>query len=91
MLFRLLSLYAGGIIFERRNAHWIRSIGYTFMVVGSGIYSVLIATLLLPLTTVKHLQYHANIDLLIGGGILLLLSWVMDEGSQLRHEQELTV
>lgn len=90
-LFRLLGLYAAGTIFSSRNAAWIRWIGVLLLISGSGALSLVISLLMSWSSPTPTLQFVQDVDTLVSGAFLVLLSWVMEEGRRLQVDQEPTI
>jgi bacteriorhodopsin len=97
-LIKLFALYAQGKIFDAENVHQIRQVGYTILI--SPILWLL--TLFIPLfiaTDGVTVATSPNLGLNIGGvfnevilgTIILVVSWIMDVGRELREEQDLVV
>ena len=96
-LSRLFQHYARGEIFTRESVREIRGLGYLALANAIVQVVVLVATLVLigtqqvslPDNTQLHLQMPFGA--LITAALILLVSWVMDVGTELREESELTV
>lgn len=97
-LIRLFALYAQGQIFTSEHVKCFRRLGYVLLFgVGAGvIYNSLLTVLFSFAASLQHLRlslglHSGDITVLIVGGIVLLISWVMDEGRKLENEQALFV
>lgn len=96
-LSRLFRHYARGEIFTRESVREIRGLGYLALANALVQVVVLVATVVLigteqvslPDNTQLHLQMPFGA--LITAALILLVSWVMDVGTELREESELTV
>lgn len=82
---RLLGLYARGILFSEANAACLRWIGYVLAFLGSGLFPVLLRLL--------GVEVHVmlRVELMLAGGLLILIAWVTQEAEAMREERELTV
>lgn len=97
-LTKLFNLYSENIIFSYQNVHYIRKLGYTLL------WQVVASLLAQPLLSVV-LTFNAppgqhmislgignqEISTLLIGGIVILISWIMEEGRKLEEEKSLTV
>jgi DUF2975 family protein len=94
-LSRLFRNYARGEIFTRDSVWQIRRIGWTVFVFGALQVVLLVASLVLIGTDQIARPEHRPISLpfaaFISGGLIILVSWVMELGTELREEHELTV
>jgi len=97
-LVRLFSLFSTGEIFTGNTVKYIRRTGWTML---AGVALMPIHEALLTLVLTMHnppgerlitisLESGDARDLLIAG-IIILVSWIMDEGRKLRETDELTV
>lgn len=98
-LIKLFALYADGKIFSVENVRRIRYIGYTVLLMPA----VWVLTLFVPLivsgegmtTTTSPgagLMGGGQVgNQLISGMIIIVVSWIMDVGRELREEQDLVV
>lgn len=97
-LVRLFSLFSAGEIFTGNTVRYIRRTGWTML---AGVVLMPIHEVLLTLVLTMHnppgerlisisLESGDIRDLLIAG-IIILVSWIMDEGRKLRETDELTV
>ena len=97
-LIKLFALYAKGKIFSAENVHQIRQAGYTILI--SPVLWLL--SLLIPLfvaTDGMSIATSPNLALNVGGvfnevilgTVILVVSWIMDVGRELREEQDLVV
>lgn len=97
-LIQLFKLYANNIIFGPENVKLIKYIGYTL--IGQVIISFITQPLLSIVLTLDAAPGHHMITLGIGsdeisnmiiGGIVVLISWIMEEGRKLEEETAFTV
>jgi hypothetical protein len=94
-LARLFQNYGRGEIFTRNSVREIRWLGY--VAVAYAIFQVVLFVAALALSASSAVEWPAELrgDLPIGtvvaASFILLLSWVMDVGAELREENELTV
>ena len=97
-LIKLFALYAQGKIFGAENVHQIRQVGFTILIAPV----LWLLTLLIPLfvaadgmsiTTSPNtaLNFGGVFNQIILGTIILVVSWIMDVGRELREEQDLVV
>jgi hypothetical protein len=91
-LYRLLSFYEQGVMFSAANTSQIRRLGYLAMA-----YSLLKACgpLLLPMHGVFSVL-AASINFLLSpwffaGCLVIIVTWIMDEGRKMQEEQQLTI
>lgn len=93
-LHRLFANYAIGNIFTTDSVAQIRQLGTTFLL-GAGLqflsYPIAIALVSHCAPAKEPVTLEFPFFALIAGGLLILLSWVMDAGKGLREENELTV
>ncbi|MCZ4281727.1 DUF2975 domain-containing protein [Kiloniella laminariae] len=95
---KLFGLYEQGIIFAEENVRCFQKLGYCCIAsVVAGILFTPLASVALTLDNLPG-QRELVIDLnsndlsaLVIGGIILLVSWVMEEGKKLEDEQRHTV
>jgi hypothetical protein len=102
-LARLFDLYAHGSIFTADNVCQIRQIGISvFLFLAGGVYAMLAKLLLLALdhplgvaATSESQPIGPNFDItatqILAGTIIIVVSWIMDVGREMREEQDLTV
>jgi len=95
---RLFALYREGIIFDRRNVACYRDLGKALVCwagaafVQTPLLSIVITLPNPPGTRLLMLGVGSGeLGFLFLGGLVLLISWVMDEGRRLDEEQALTV
>jgi len=95
---RLFALYRKGIIFDRQNVACYRDLGKALLCwsgaafVQTPLLSMIITLPNPPGTRLLMLGVGSGeLDCLFLGGLVLLVSWVMDEGRRLDEEQALTV
>jgi hypothetical protein len=97
-LTRLFGLFSTGEIFTGNTVKYIRRTGWTML---AGVALMPIHEALLTLVLTMHnpagqrlvsisLESGDVLDLLVAG-IIILVSWIMDEGRKLRETDELTV
>jgi len=100
-LIKLFRQYEKGEIFLIENVRYIRNIGYTLLIgqLLNPIYDGLISA---DLTWGNHYVQkgmriasvtfdNTNITVLLTSLFIILISWIMAEGYQLRAEQQLTI
>jgi DUF2975 family protein len=97
-LVKLFKLYEKTIIFTTENVKYFRTLGYTviFWVIAKMIYITLISAIISfsnpPGQRVLIAQFELpDMSALIIGAIVVLVSWIMDEGRKLEDEQAQTV
>jgi hypothetical protein len=102
-LARLFGLYASGKIFTAEDVHEIRQIGISvFLFLGSGLYSILAKLFLLaidhplgvstePVSPTVGLSFDSWMAQILAGTMIIVISWIMDVGREMREEQDLTV
>jgi hypothetical protein len=94
-LARLFGNYARGEIFTRASVREIRLVGY--IAVANAVFQgvLFIAALALAadgaVESPASLRADAPFGPILAAGFVLLLSWVMDVGAEMREENELTV
>jgi len=95
---RLFRLYEQAIVFSEQNVLYFRRIGYTliYWVVANQLFTVLISLTLTfnnpPGERMLVAQLAiSDIGSLIIGGVVVLVSWVMNEATKMEHEQAYTV
>ena len=98
----LFDLYSQGRIFTADNVYQIRQIGISvFLFCLGGIYSAIAKLILLatshsvgtspPRTESIGLGLDGPLAAILAGIIIIVISWIMDVGRELREEAELTV
>jgi len=97
-LARLFQLYENGIVFSTLNVKYYRSLGYTIIgwVIATFLYtplnSIIVSINNPPGERYVTVGFEAfDLFTLTMGIIVLLISWVMDEGRKLEDEQTYTV
>ena len=94
-LARLFGNYARGEIFTRASVRELRLVGYVAVAYAIFQLVLFVAGLAMVAGGVVESPARLPVDLPIGpvvvAGFILLLSWVMDVGAELREENELTV
>lgn len=94
-LARLFANYARGEIFTRASVRELRLIGY--LAVANAVFQGVLFIAALALAADGAVESPASLraDLpfgpMLAAGFVLLLSWVMDVGAEIREENELTV
>lgn len=91
-LMRLFQLFAEGEIFSGRTVGRLQRIGKTLLIYGLiQVFGpvVLVPTLLFG--GVGGFKFNMSFDALIAAGLIMVLSWVMEEGRKLHEDQQLTV
>jgi hypothetical protein len=78
---RLFKLFEQGIFFSSNNARYLKIVGLT--VTGCGLTQTILELLSTPM--------GLDVNLLLVGGLVMLLAWILDEARKLREEQDLTV
>jgi hypothetical protein len=97
ILVKLFALYEKGAIFTAANVKCFRRLGYILLLWSflGVIYAKFIFSLFPFLSPHEHvtlaLQSHEVITMFLIGGVLVLISWVMDEGRELEDEQSLII
>jgi hypothetical protein len=97
-LIKLFTLYEKGIIFAVDNVKYFRRLGYLLVLwsFASVLYEVLITNIFsvthppAQIAIVLNLQIM-NFSTLITGIIIIVISWVIDEGRELEDEKALTI
>ncbi|MEF2145299.1 MAG: DUF2975 domain-containing protein [Desulfovibrionaceae bacterium] len=97
-LVRLFSLYSRGEIFSRRNVQLIRWVGYALIArqIVDPFHQALL-TLALTMNNPEGERLvsiglsDSNITALLVGFVIVLISWVMDEGRKLKDEEALVI
>lgn len=98
----LFGLYARGQIFTAENVRQIRQIGISvFLFCLSSLYSIFARLYLFaidhplppsgPDQETVGLSFDASVMQILGGIIIIVISWIMDVGREMREEQDLTV
>jgi hypothetical protein len=97
-LIRLFRLYESGIVFTMANVLYIRNIAYALLI-GQLIHPIYEGLMGLILTWGNPPGHRfasvsfseANIGIILMAFFVILISWIMAEGSQLAEEQKLTI
>lgn len=90
----LFGNYSRGEIFTKDSVAQLRRLGYVALLAAGVKISAFPVAVILILT---HKPYMASVSLavpftqLITGGLVILISWIMDTGRLLREENELTI
>jgi hypothetical protein len=97
-LTRLFSLYEKGKIFLAGNVYWYKRLSLVLLwSCGAGIICRCLLSIVLSLHNPPGQRKIAlslssdDVNLLLLGGILAVIAWVMDEGRKLQEEADLTV
>jgi hypothetical protein len=97
-LSRLFKFYEYGIVFAHENVRLIRKLGYVIIawVVANLFFTPLISAVITHgneggLPTIAVSLSISDLSALVMGSIVVLISWVMDEGRKLQDEQAHTV
>jgi hypothetical protein len=97
-LYKLFQLYAKGVIFTKQNISYIQKIGFTILL--EVFASILVEPLLTfvltsqdpPSERLVSISFSsANFSYLLIGGIIILISWIMNEAKRLEDESTLTI
>ena len=97
-LVRLFGLFSIGQIFTADTVRYIRNLGWTM---AAGVVATPVHEALLSLVLTMHnppgqhilslSTESADLGELLTAGVIILVSWIMDEGRKLREADELTV
>ena len=94
-LARLFHNYANGEIFTRGSVREIRLLGYVAVAYAIFRVALFVATLAVFAGSegdwIGDLRFELPIGAVVVASLLLLLSWIMDVGAEIREENELTV
>jgi hypothetical protein len=93
-LARLFGNYARGEIFTRSSVRELRLVGYVAVAYAVFQFVLFIAGLVLAAGGAfesANLRFEFPIGPAVMAGFILLLSWIMDVGAEMREENELTV
>ena len=94
-LARLFHNYAQGEIFTRGSVRELRLVGYVAVASALLQFVLFIAGMALVASGTIESPANLRVDFPIGpavvAGFILLLSWIMDVGAEIREENELTV
>jgi len=95
---RLFALYRKGIIFDAQNVACYRDLGKSLLCwAGAAFIQTPLLSMIITLPNPPGTRLFmlgigsGELDCLFLGGLVLLISWVMDEGRRLDEEQALTV
>jgi hypothetical protein len=98
LLIRLFRLYANGSIFTPEHVTYFRRLGYVLLVwTFSGILNHSFLTMIFSLATSPHSLTvslglsSTDLTALVVGGIVVMISWIMEEGRKLQDEQTLFI
>lgn len=97
-LTRLFSLYEAAVYFSRETVRLFHQLGLTLIlwVIATLLYTSLLSVVLTfnnpagKRTLVATFEY-GDLALLLMGGVVILVSWIMDEGRKLEEEQAHTI
>jgi hypothetical protein len=97
-LIKLFDLYAKGDIFSIKHVKYIRNIGYALLLgqIIEPFYQFAMGVVL-TMNNPIHYRYASitldqnNVGILLTSLLVILISWIMAEGYQLREEQRLTI
>ena len=89
LLYRLFGLYSQGALFGEANVRYIKRLGY-WMIAAWVISMPLQLLQLLQATVARNFKFTLD-GYFLGGVLILLLAWIMEEGRKLQDEQSLTV
>ena len=94
----LFKLYEKGIVFSQQNVRFFRRLGYTLLawVAANALFTPLISVVITfnnPPGSRELVAQFGVLDFstLVIGAVVLLLSWVMNEGRKLEDEQAHTI
>jgi len=98
----LFDLYAQGRIFTADNVYQIRQIGISvFLFCLGSAYSIVARIILLaighplgaspPAADSISLSFDGPLNAILAGTIIIVISWIMDVGREMREESDLTV
>jgi len=89
LLYRLFGLYSQGVLFGEANVRYIKRLGY--WMIAAWVISMPIQLLQLLQATAERTFKFTVDGYFLGGVLVLLLAWIMEEGRKLQDEQSLTV
>ncbi|HEX2548669.1 MAG TPA: DUF2975 domain-containing protein [Gammaproteobacteria bacterium] len=97
-LIQLFKLYEKGEIFTLKHIQWIRHIAYALLIgqIIQPFYQFAMG-IVLTHNNPPHHRYasitldQTNIGILLTALLIILISWIMAEGYQMRQEQQLTI
>lgn len=97
-LYKAFQLYAKGIIFSKQNISYLQKIGYTFLL--QTIVWIIEQPILSYILTLENgsdqdlisiaFDSHDLSNLMIGG-VIILISWIMNEAEKLEDDSALTI
>ncbi len=94
----LFALYEKGQVFQAQNVYWYKQLSRVFLwlcgvgFLSRGLLSVVLTLHQPPGQRMLALSISSeDLNLLVLGGILAVIAWVMDEGRKLQEEADLTV
>lgn len=102
-LAKLFNLYSQGKIFTAEDVFQIRQIGITvFLFFAASVFSMLAKLILLALdlplgvsavteSPTVSLSFDSWMAQILAGTMIIVISWIMDVGREMREEQDLTV
>ena len=88
ILYRLFGLYEKGYVFSADTVRYIRYIGYWLIAAAVLSNAFELSKVIWSPLPDSHLRLD---EFFLGGVLVVLISWIMDEGRKLQEEQELTV
>jgi len=90
IFYRLLNLYGQGIVFSPRNVQLVRRLGY--LAFANGLLGVCVSVIGIGGLVLPTLIFETpGSPWIICGLFIIMVSLMIDEGCQMRKEQELTV
>jgi len=94
----LFQLYEKSIVFSQENVQYIRKFGYTLIawVIGKAIFIPLISVVITysnpPGERAVTFSFGAgDLAILVIGGVIIVISWIMNEGRAIESEHALTI
>ena len=94
MLVRLFGVFASGRIFVPESGRWLKRFGFwlaTALVVPIVLRMALDMAFYGALGAIRDASFTPVVGALFVGLFLIMLGWVLEEGSELQSEQDLTV
>ena len=89
-LYRLFGNYATGNIFTTESAGQIRQLGITALLwFGVNILFAVATIAFVPPPSTHTIPFHS--DSLVAGVVIIVISWLMQMGAEMREENELTI
>ncbi len=93
-LYKLLGLYGEGIVFRPENVATIRKIGWSIALIDvAGMIQTLVTGPVLTLLEIspRHLSVRLEVGFLVIGLFIVLVSYVMDMGRDLKEKDNLVI